>query len=275
MSMPESQSPQQLPDSARSRLQSSAQGRPCFTSDLSVNEFVLTTQSGFEPLGMVMGTCIYHIGAQSGRWNVSQELPMLTQALYNARELAMARMESEADLLGAEGVIGVEIRARSYALSADIIEFVAVGTAIRTSDQGNGRPSLRTPQGRPFTSHLSGQDFWTLLQHGWAPRALVMGTCVYHIAHLSFRQVLQNAGQNTELGIYSQAVYDAREISMARMQYEGQQVGADGIVGVDISEDDWIWGAHAIEFFAMGTAVARFQSDAVPVTPTMVMPLVD
>ena len=176
-------------------------------------------------------------------------------------------MESEADALGADGVIGVNIRARRYALSSDVIEFVAVGTAIK------GPGSSRTPAGRPFTSHLSGQDFWTLRQHGWMPRAMVMGTCVYHVAHLSFRQVLQSAGQNTELGIYTQAVYDAREIAMGRMQYEGQQVAADGIVGVNVSEDAWVWGEHAIEFFAMGTAVTRVQPDAAPVTPTLTMPL--
>src|ERR1700754_3037353 len=129
---PISQQPQPLPDSARARLGRPQQsGRPLFTSDLSVNEFVLTTQAGFEPLGLVMGTCIYHIGVQPSRWSVSQELGVLSQAMYNARELAMARMESEADALGADGVIGVEIRARSYALSADVMEFVAVGTAIK------------------------------------------------------------------------------------------------------------------------------------------------
>lgn len=120
MSIPESQQPQQLPESAHARLQSAAQGRPFFTSDLSVNQFVL----------------------------VSQELPILTQALYNARELAMARM-----------------------------------------------------------------------------------------------------------------------------QYEGQQVGAHSVVGVSVSEDDWVCGEHAIEYFATGTAVSRFQPDANPVAPTMTMPL--
>ncbi|WP_433174564.1 heavy metal-binding domain-containing protein [Actinoallomurus sp. CA-150999] len=269
MSTPESQQAQPLPESAQSRLAASSQGHRCFTSDLSVNEFVLTTQAGFEPLGLVMGTCIYHIGTQPTRWKVSQELPVLTQAMYNARELAMARMESEADVLGADGVIGVEIRSRRYALSSDVMEFVAVGTAIR------GNQALRTPAGRPFTSHLSGQDFWTLIQHGWAPRAMVLGTCVYHVAHMSFRQVLQAAGQNTELGIYTQAIYDARELAMARLQYECQQVSGDGVVGVTVSEDDWIWGEHAVEFFCMGTAVSRFRPDARPVNPTMTMPLTD
>lgn len=269
MSNPVSQQPQPLPESARARLARARAGKPFFTSDLSVNEFVLTTQTGFEPLGLVMGTCIYHVGLQLGKWSVSQELKVLSQAMYQCRELAMARMESEADALGADGVIGVRIRSLNYQFASDVLEFVAVGTAVRST---NGQ-SYRTPKGRPFTSHLSGQDFWTLHRHGWLPRGLVLGTCVYHIAHLSLRQMLSNAGQNVELTNFSQAAYDAREIAMDRMQYEGQQLDADGIVGVTIDESAWEWGQHAIEFFAMGTAVARLHPDAQPEHPTMVMPM--
>ena len=34
---------------------------------------------------------------------------MLTQAMYHARELAMTRMEEEADALGADGIVGVRL----------------------------------------------------------------------------------------------------------------------------------------------------------------------
>jgi uncharacterized protein YbjQ (UPF0145 family) len=272
MTMPVSQQPQPLPESARARLAQSARpGRAFFTSDLSVNEFVLTTQTGFQPLGMVMGTCIYHVGIQTARWSVSQELQVLSQAMYHCRELAMGRMEAEAEALGADGVIGVRIRSLNYAFASDVLEFVAVGTAIKAPE---GK-SYRTPAGRPFTSHLSGQDFWTLWQHGFVPRALVLGTCVYHIAHMTFRQMLANVGQNAELTNFTQAAYDAREIAVARMQYEGEQVGADGIVGVAVDESAWEWGEHAIEFFAMGTAISRVHPDAQPVTPNLTLPLSD
>ena len=44
-----------------------------------------------------------------GRWSKNQELDVLTQAMYQARELAMTRMEEEADALGADGIIGVRL----------------------------------------------------------------------------------------------------------------------------------------------------------------------
>jgi len=268
--MPVSQQPQQLPASAAQRLGAANQGgKQFFTSDLSVNEFVLTQQTGFEPIGMVMGTCFYHIGIQASQWSVSQELTVLSQAMYTCRELAMARMEAEAEALGADGVIGVRLRSMNYLFAGDVLEFMAVGTAIKST---NGQ-SYRTPAGRPFTSHLSGQDFWTLWHHGWVPRAMVLGTCVYHIAHMTFRQMLRQIGQNVELQLFSQAAYDAREIAMSRMQFEGQQVGADGVVGVTVNASEWAWGEHAIEYFALGTAVSRVHPDREPVQPTMVMPL--
>jgi hypothetical protein len=33
-----------------------------FTSDLSVNEFLLVKEVGFQPLGLVMGSSIFHVG---------------------------------------------------------------------------------------------------------------------------------------------------------------------------------------------------------------------
>jgi uncharacterized protein YbjQ (UPF0145 family) len=258
----------QLPDIARGRLEGSRQGRPCFTSDLSVNEFVLVQQAGFEPLGMVMGTSVYHVGTQYGGWKASQELGVLTQAMYNVRELAMARMEAEAAALGADGVVGLVLRPMNYPFFSEVLEYVAFGTAIRATDGNN----YRAPSGKPFTTALSGQDFWTLWQHGWLPRRLVLGNCVYHIAHQSLRQTISQAGQNAELPQFTQALYDARELAMARMQYEGQQMGADGVVGTTVNDHRY-WGEHAVEFFALGTAVSRVRPDANPVQPSLTMPL--
>src|ERR1700735_584262 len=66
-----------------------------FTSDLSVSEYVLLGEAGFEPLGFVVGSSIYHVGLQVGRWSQNQALQVLSQAMYNARELAMAGMQAE------------------------------------------------------------------------------------------------------------------------------------------------------------------------------------
>jgi hypothetical protein len=59
-----SQQQQPLPDSARGRLAQSQQGRPCFTSDLSVSEF------------FAMGTAVSRL-----HQDASPESPQMTMPL--------------------------------------------------------------------------------------------------------------------------------------------------------------------------------------------------
>lgn len=245
-----------LPAGAAERLRNmrGTGERPAFfTSDLSIDEFLLVEQAGFEALGLVLGSSIYHVGFQWQKWSVSQELPILTRAMYHARELAMTRMEEEADLLGADGIVGVRLVFKEYAMEEGILEFQAIGTAIRHRERTG---SLRTRDNRPFTSDLSGQDLWKLMQGGYRPVSLAMGACVYHIAHLTFMQALKQVGRNQEMAIYTEATYAARELALERMQAEAVQRGGVGVVGARVEESNWGWGANAIEFFAVGTAVA-------------------
>jgi len=238
-----------VPEAGRARLQQNRAG--LFTSDLSVNEFLLVKEAGFEPLGLVVGSSIYHLGIQVAGWKKSQELTVLSEAMYSARQLAMTRMEEEADQLGADGVVGVRLDIGRYEWGQDMAEFIAIGTAVKHRDG----VLHRAPNGRPFTSDLSGQDFWTLLRTGHRPVGMVMGSCVYHVAHRGMFQSLAQTGRNVELSNFTQALYDARELAMGRMQSEAAAIEAEGIVGVQLQEKSHGWGSHTIEFFAIGTAI--------------------
>ncbi len=245
-------------------------GKPgLFTSDLSVNEFLLVKEAGFDPRGLVFGSSIYHIGLQRKTWSKNQELTTLSQAMYTARELAMTRMEEEAKVLGADGVVGVRLDINFYEWGQHSAEFIAIGTAVSSSDG----TSWRAPTGMPFTSDLSGQDFWTLVQSGYMPLGLVMGTCVYHVAHQGLAAKAGQMGQNTEMANFTQALYEARELAMERMQEEAEKVGAEGIVGVQLVEKSHFWGSHVIEFLAIGTAVRPIRADHVIAQPQMVLSL--
>jgi uncharacterized protein YbjQ (UPF0145 family) len=257
------------PPAGQSRLADVAAGK-CFSSDLSVGEFVLVRESGFEPVAMVVGSSMYHIGIQVARWGQSQELGILSQAMYAGREAALQRMIAEAGTVGADGVVGVRIDMNMYAGGHDVMEFMAVGTAVRSVSQPG---AYRAPNGQPFTSDLSGQDFYALTRTGHFPVAFVLGTCVYHVAHQSALQSLRQVGMNVEMPQYTQAVYDAREIAMARMQAEAEGAGANGVVGVSLTHHSHVWGEHAIEFLALGTAVRALEAPGSSATPTLTLPL--
>ena len=252
-------------------MRGDATHRPLFTSDLSVNEFLLAREAGFDPLGLVMGSSIYHIGFKMANYNQNQEMNVLSQAMYYARNLAMTRMQEEANILGADGIIGVRLEATRYEWGEALAEFMAVGTAIRSRSGQN----FRNARGLPFTSDLSGQDFWTLLRAGYRPASMVMGSCVYHVAHQSLGQWFKQVGQNVEMANFTQALYDARELAMERMQAEAAGVGAQGVVGMRVQERSHGWGSHVIEFFAVGTAIVPISDEHKVPAPTFTLSLND
>jgi uncharacterized protein YbjQ (UPF0145 family) len=260
-----------IPESGRERIERMKQdvGRGFFTSDLSVNEFLLVKEAGFEPLGLVLGSSIYHIGIQLASYNQNQELGVLTQAMYHARELAMTRMEEEADQLGADGVVGVRLDIGRYEWGADLAEFIAIGTAVKH----RGGELHRAPNGRPFTSDLSGQDFSTLLRSGYRPVGLVMGNCVYHVAHQGLRATWKQIGRNQEMPTYTQALYEARELAMERMQAEATELQSAGIAGVQLLQKSHGWGSHVIEFFAVGNGIIPVSGEHEIEKPALVLPL--
>lgn len=265
-----------LPEDALSRLQAlsgAKVGSPLFTSDLSVSEFFLVRQAGFMPLGIVFGSSIHNVGlGRRGRLR-SGELSGLTQAMYSAREQAMARLEAEADLLGADGVVGVRLEVNFRDWGRGLAEFLAMGTAVAAADRTRAEGSWRRADGKPFTSDLTGQDFWTLARAGYAPVGLVMGTCVYHVGYRSPAIAVATAMRSAELPHFTQALYESRELAMSRLREEARSFGAEGVVGVKMIERSHQWGSHVVELLAVGTAVRQTDGEAEMEPPVMVLTL--
>ena len=106
-----------------------------FTSALSGQEFWLIVDKGYIPLGMVLGNCVYSMGAFRGfmanlKGVFRGEVSDVSRLMYDARELALARMQAEADALGADGVVGVDLKI-NYMNEGEWMEVTAIGTAIK------------------------------------------------------------------------------------------------------------------------------------------------
>jgi len=74
-------------------------------------------------------------------------------------------------------------------------------------------------------------------------------------------QALRQAGQNAEMVQFTEGVYEARELALERMQAEATAAKASGIVGVNVLVSNHVWGEHATEFLATGTAVRRLAEE--------------
>ena len=94
-----------------------------------------------------------------------------------------------------------------------------------------------------------------LLRSGYRPVGMVMGNCVYHVAHRGIRQSMRNSGR-----MWSSCNTPRRSMTLANWPWSGcrrrrRATGRQGIVGVNLHESSHAWGSHVIEFFAVGTAV--------------------
>ena len=231
-----------------------------FVSDLTVSELLLATAAGFRPKGLVFGCSIFHAGTRPYRPTRSLEVGHLSSGLYEARSDALSRLGDEAQALGADGVVGVRLSLSTGGWSHKSVEFTAVGTAVEAMDGS----AWTTGDDAPFISDLSGREFFTLLRSGHRPLGFVMGSCVYHVGLRRTSVVARQLGRNVELDVQTQALYNARELAMTRMQDEASALGASGVVGSRIRESNHVWRHRFIEFLAFGTAIVPL---AGPTTP--------
>jgi uncharacterized protein YbjQ (UPF0145 family) len=223
-----------LPTSAEKRLRESVAGP--FTTELSVNEFALAGPAGVHPLVQVMGSSVYHVGWQRkpGGWSSqagSQELTVLSEAWNEARRLAFGRLGREAELVGAQAVVGMQLRSGEHDWLAGAIEYVAFGTAVRVDGDESATSVL---------TDLSLQEYWQLRRAGYRPAGLCGATGVFYVVSSWAQQRSQmgwGSWANQELGDFTQGLYDAREVTIGRITRQAQTGGAVGLVGVSLSYD--------------------------------------
>ena len=104
------------------------------TSDLTGEELWAMSSLGYAPVKLLISTSVYSLGAIGGlksmfKGFVKGEISDLTTLVYDAREHVFDRIEQEAAQLGADRVVG--IKTYIVELGSGLIEFVAVGTAVR------------------------------------------------------------------------------------------------------------------------------------------------
>ena len=104
------------------------------TSDLTAEETWNVAKLGYVPLRLVLGTSVYSLGLAGGimasfRNLVRGEVKEMTQLIYGAREESLQKLQAQAKAAGADDVLG--IKTYIYNLGSGVIEFLAIGTAVK------------------------------------------------------------------------------------------------------------------------------------------------
>jgi uncharacterized protein YbjQ (UPF0145 family) len=224
-----------IPLRATERLAEEAgAARRLFTSDLSVNEYLLARDAGCETVAQVMGTSIYHIGQIPDYKGKTAELTVISDGHRESRRLAVARLAEEAALVGANAVVGAKLRERMITMGArgkggddggEVMEFTVVGTAVRAA-------FLQHPPGQPIVTDLSGQDLWALAMEGWAPCGFLFEFCRFHGWHVTSGGGSGSVGELTDA---QNVVDNARQIAADRIEAQAANHGAEFVVGSDLT----------------------------------------
>lgn len=119
------------------------------SSDMTNEELWNMANVGFLPVRLVMGVSVYSLGLKGGIFSALQtlgggEVSGLTEILYEAREKALARIEKDAELCGADEVVGV--KTNIYDLGGGLIEFMAIGTAVKRIEGAKTKTAALPPQ---------------------------------------------------------------------------------------------------------------------------------
>ena len=295
-----------LPPAAVERM-AAVRGSGTWTSALSTGEFAAIRSVGFEPVGQVMGSAVFHIGRSGRYWGYHDcqfpgagyragyrdngTVPLavsgtggpsaaLVAVFDQARRTALGRMSAECQALGGDGVVSAELTMAPFIARSDCLEFKVIGTAVRA----HGPQHVR----RPFTSHLDGQGFAKLLGAGWVPVELLVGMSV-GVRHDDYRTRSQRySWRNVEMTGWSELVHAVRSDARRQLQLQGAKQGGNAVVMADSRLRVWKESClrarnrsdsdqedHVVESMMVGTTIARFRTGRQPPRTLSVMPLGD
>ncbi|HVR05667.1 MAG TPA: heavy metal-binding domain-containing protein [Solirubrobacteraceae bacterium] len=305
-----------IPIEAERRLRELGENGGTFTSDLSVADFALCHGLGLRPLAQVMGSSIYQVAsATTAQWpswagGFMFELNYLSDAWNEVRDRALHRLALEAQAVGADAVVGVDLRTGAHDFVENAIEYVVLGTAVRqgaaasaqvgppasvqapTAGSGHaaGRRAQdsahRGPGGEPVLTELSVADYANLRRAGVEPLGVVAWSAAYYVRASFNTQMMGGLGAmtytNQELPEFTEGVYSAREAVMGRMTAQAAQLGATGVIGARINHSAQRYELNSagrgsasglmVTFHAIGTAIRETEA-ATLYAPEMTMDL--
>jgi uncharacterized protein YbjQ (UPF0145 family) len=193
---------------------------------LSGNEIFCLGLKGFSPGELVVGNSVHSLGFLGGlgaglRGIVGGEVEQVTEIIREGRLQSHARIMQEAKDFGAHGVTGVTSELRRMQGN---VEFLSVGSCIHAAD---------APPARAFSSSSNGQELFSLIDAGYAPKQFVIGNVAYSVGVASgLFGALKSLGRG-EIKEFSDVFNATRHLALRRICAEARAAGANAVVGIE------------------------------------------
>jgi uncharacterized protein YbjQ (UPF0145 family) len=270
-----------IPDSAQQRL-AELSSAGLTSSFFGAAQFAVGLADGVEPIGQVVGasSCRLGVGVVRRTKGPQGRLPFGSPTWHEwdgpvrswmtARQRALARLLAQAQILGADAVLGVTVNREVRAVRPRLVDVVMMGTAVRLEPHGARAPvaALTSPQ-EFCLLRRAGIDVVGIAGAFSSVSAVASSTTLSAAGRWRLRSV------NQEFEDLTTCVYEARRLAMQRLTADAKALGAGGVIGVDISDSLGQREGGAVDMtisvHALGTAVRR--RAGVPTTPRPVIGL--
>jgi uncharacterized protein YbjQ (UPF0145 family) len=231
-----------------------------FTTSADAQELFCQWDAGYTPGSFVFGNVAYSIGIGKGitgafRQLARGEVKQYSDIFNTTRNLALERLQQEAQSKGANSVVGVRTTILPIGVSG-VQEMVMIGTASQNPQVAD----IAATVGGVTTSDLTAEETWNMAKMGYAPMKLVLGTSVYSLGLTGGIMASLRNFVKGEIKELTELIYGAREESLQRVREQAEAIGADDVLGIKT----YIYnlGGGVIEFLAIGTAVKRIDGVA-------------
>src|SRR3954469_6384303 len=248
-----------------------------FTTSANGQELYCQLDAGFQPIRFVFGNIAYSVGVAGGLLGGLKSLARGEikefSVVFNAtRHHCLERITAEARAVGANAVVGIETRTMTF---QGAHEMLMLGTASHhpalAAAAPGGPPPVPAPAGvlpyntgRPnppavavghvVSSDLTNEEMWNLVNLGYMPLKLVLGTAVYSLGVVGGLMAMFRGLSRGEIPELTSLIYDAREHAIGLIREEAAAIGADDVVGIKTHIHEH---GPLLEFMAIGTAVKR------------------
>lgn len=223
-----------------------------FSSSADGQELYCQIDSGFKPLKFVFGNVAYSVGVAGGvlgslKGMARGEIKEFSDVFNQTRHLALQRIMDDAVSAGGNAVVGIETRIMQF---QGVHEMLMLGTASRHTSL----PGIH--DSRPISSDLTNEEMWNMVNIGYLPLKLVLGTAVYSLGVVGGIKAALQSFSRGEVTDLTTLIYDAREHALGLIADEANAIGADDVVGIKIHVHEH---GNLLEFMAIGTAVKHFE----------------
>ena len=244
-----------------------------FTTSADGQELYCQLDAGFQPIRFVFGNIAYSVsvagGVLGGLKSLARgEIKEFSDVFNATRHHCLERITGEARSVGANAVIGIETRTMTF---QGAHEMLMLGTASRhpaldqtvAAPRGNagtlpyqtGAPNAPgVAVGHVVSSDLTNEEMWNLVNMGYMPLKLVLGTAVYSLGVMGGIMAMFKGLARGEVPELTSLIYDAREHAIGLIRDEAAAIGADDVVGIKTHINEH---GPLLEFMAIGTAVKR------------------